>query len=493
MPAMSSRTQNRGKQGHGSHGRAGGSRATSARTPIGAAMLVAWTLAGCGPTRLELDAPPNVLLIVVDTLGAKHLGCYGADVPTPSIDALASAGVRFERAYASAPWTKPSVASLFTSERPATHGVQGLTESLGDEATTLAELLSQAGYRTHGVISHELIDARYGFDQGFDSYNEKAVLGHGGISSNVVTNQALQWLARSGSESDRPFLLFAHYFDPHYVYWDHKAFDLVPKYEGEIHPAMDIWNLRDRRADLKPEDLDYLRGLYREEVALVDREIGRLIDGLEELGLREDTLVILTADHGEELMEHGWLGHTRTLYDELLRVPLVMSLPGTIDSATVGQHVSLLDVVPTVMELAARQGPRIDWQGTSLVPFLADPARAEPRGAVYAEVAFVPLQAPNANGVREFGRNAEKIASLTGVIDERWKLIHNRLSDEFELFDLESDPNEMTNLWGRDPNLDSALKSRLQAWESAGGDDTQDGALVSEEELERLRALGYAR
>lgn len=448
-------------------------------------LLLACAL-GCSSSRVPRLEDLNVVLIVIDTLGAEHLGYMGEPrAHTPHLDRLAREGVDFRRAYSTAPWTQPSIASLFTSKMPFEHGVIQLFDALAPEHPTLPEMLARRGLETGGVISHDLIRRRFGFARGFVHYDESPIGGHEGITSHRVTDLALRWLDdRAGNA---PFFLFVHYFDPHYVYHHHPQFDQTSWYRGRLLPAMDIWELRDMRDDLVPDDIAYLKGLYREEIAFTDAHVGRLVEGLRERGLAGRTIVIVTSDHGEEFMQRGWIGHTRTLFEELLHVPLIISLPGVFTPREVEDPVSILDVVPTLLELSSEPPPGDAFEGRSLLPYLlgGDPEPA-PRD-IFAEVSF-----GLAGGQQE--TPDEHVAFKTALVRGDHKVIHDLLAKEWQLFDLAADPEERHTVFAEAP-LAAGLKSDLLAWESQRGDQAaRPGAIVpSEEEIERLRALGYLR
>lgn len=447
--------------------------------------LGALLVSGC--TRPRTEPAQNVLVIVIDTLGAEHLGAYGGPTRSPSIDRLAREGVLFERAFSTAPWTKPSIASLFTGVMPSRHGVRRLTDRLNESVATLAEHAQACGFETHAVISHFLITTEHGYGQGFDTFDGSAIAGHEGISSRKVTDQALAFLER---RTDERFFLFVHYFDPHFAYHQHKRFAHTGDYEGPVASGMEIWSLRDLRGELAQADVEHLRDLYREEIAFTDFHVGRLLDALAEHGLAEDTLVVFTADHGEELMEHGWIGHTRTLYDELLRVPLIISLPSRIEPRVVPEPVSLLDVAPTIAQLAGL--PRLPgWEGTSLAPLLCEGKGVHLNRPVFAEVSFGNAD-PGAEARNP--RAADKVAHKTAVIVNDLKLIHDEPSDSYELFDRRSDGEERKNLWQAGFQSSHPLAQRLRAWEKARAEGSLgDAAVFDEAQLEELRRLGYVR
>ncbi len=429
----------------------------------------------------------NVLVLVVDTFGAEHAGSFlNPELDhTPHMDKLASRGVVFRKAYAPSPWTQPSVASLLTGTMPSRHGVKKVTDVLGAEPPTLAALLKERGFATGAVISNMLLHPRFGFARGFHSYQTRPALGKTtGITSEAVTNRAIKWI---GERADKRFFFFAHYFDPHHAYHHHSEFDQTSSYGGSLEPSMSIWKVRDKRPELKREDIDYLIGLHREEIAYTDSHIGRLLDHLRSSGIEKSTLVILTADHGEEFMRHGWIGHTRTLYEELLHVPMIVSLPGVFSPAVVDDPVSLIDVMPTV--LAMSSAPDSDaGVGLSLLPYLlgtGEPAAGRP---MFGEVSVVPLH-------QKEERHREKIAFKTSLLSGSMKLIHDLPSDTWELYDVAADPEELRDLVSAGHSDLAHMESELRAWEKLrDAEAVQAGSTTLDSEaIERLRQLGYIK
>jgi arylsulfatase A-like enzyme len=398
--------------------------------------------------------------------------------------------VLFRSAYSPAPWTQPAIASLLTGLMPSAHGLVHLFDRLDDGVDTLAEQLQRRGFDTSAVVSHTLLEPKYGFGQGFTDFDDSAADGHQAITSDKVTDNALGWLDGWKQRADHhPFFLFVHYFDPHYVYRHHERFDRTSGYQGPLKQGMGIWELRDARATLTQADVAFLVGLYREEVAFTDFHLGRLLDGLLARGLSERTLVVVAADHGEEFMNHGWIGHTRTLYDELLHVPLVVALPATIAPRTVDAPVSLLDVVPTLLALSRKPAPPPTGGGVSLAGVLAGKASPPAARDLFAEVSFL-------SGPDEPQHLAQKTAYKTAVLEGPLRLIHDLAAGSWEMFDRTTDPEEHHDLFARHPAR-PRLQRQLLAWErkrDAGGVAGRPGALTpTAEDLARLRALGYLR
>lgn len=461
-------------------------------------MIVGTTLtllAGCGakPDRLQ-DPAYNIVLIVVDTLGAQNVAAYNPALNhTPHIDAFASNNARFSRAYATAPWTQPSVASIITSLSPSGHGVHNIRDVLDPAQQTLAEELQDRGYATHGVISHHLIGSQLGYAQGFDHYDESAVGGHTGLSSEKITDASIvsidQALNHGGDPSARkPFFLFAHYFDPHYYYHPHAAYDRSSTYTGPLQDVDDVWTVREMRPQLAPDDIQFLRDRHLEEIAFVDHHVGRLLRHLSGSGLDESTIVVVVSDHGEEFMGHGWFGHTRTLYDELIHVPLVMRIPGKTSPSVVDAPVSTLDIMPTLLAALPQSRRREGAQdGLSLLPYLSGEATWPEVRSVFSEVSFLPPST----------RQQEKMAFKTSMVRGDLKLIHDRKAKAWELYRLSSDPEEQTDIAALEPLVTERMVRELTVWEEARDLPTEftlappEG--ISEAELERLRGLGYIR
>ncbi len=298
------------------------------------ASLCAAALLACGPGEVEpespaqsrpappssVSAPPNVLLVTVDTLRHDRLGFAGHHRNTsPSIDALASESVVFTRAYSQSGWTLPSMASVMTGQPPARHGATHFHERMDSTLPTLASTLKARGHATYGFVSHILLRPKHGFAGGFDRLDTSVLaLGRPKFveSAEPITELALATLA----DVPEPFFVWVHYFDPHNEYLPHAAWSSFG---------------------------DDASGLYDQEIAWTDAQIGRLLDALDTTGLADRTIVALTADHGEEFGEHGGVYHY-TLHEEIVRIPLLLRVPGAaprIDDTPVQQ----IDLLPTIL------------------------------------------------------------------------------------------------------------------------------------------------
>jgi arylsulfatase A-like enzyme len=453
----------------------------------GALCLLAGLLGtGCArtaePPRLE---DFNILILSIDTMGAEHTGFLNPGrVDTPNLDRLAGESVYFPRAYSPAPWTGPAVASLFTGVMPHRHGVTMPTIDLAAELETLAEYLGGRGYQTGGIISNPLIDARYGYAQGFTDYDPTPIGDTKSPSSKEVSERAIEWLRKRSSSR---FFLFLHYFDPHQTLHHHPEFDRTSHYAGPLRPGMDIWKLRDLSGSLTDEDLAYLIGLHHEEIAFTDHHIGRVVEELRTLGLYDDTIVLVVADHGEEFMRHGWLGHTRTLYEELLHVPMILRIGDALPPGRLEMPVSLIDVVPTFRDLARDPVERREWGGRSLLPLLLGKEEPGADREIFGEVSYTFPAPPHSS----------KTAFKTSLLSGGTKLIHDLPTDTWELYDLAADPEELNDLADRGHDSEATLKKRLAEWEDARRRAPEGRSPRTFEptpdDIEKLRGLGYIR
>ena len=425
-------------------------------TPIVLALGLAALAAGCGG---GVEPHRNVLLIVVDTLRADHLSCYGYPRDTsPNLDRLAAEGWRYEHAVSPAPWTTPSLAAVFTSRYPTMLGIEDVRSVVPDELTLLPEALARHGLTTGAVVSHSFCGSEWGFDQGFDSFDEANVLGPTGISSRGVTDAGIDFLDAHG---DEPFFLWLHYFDPHNQYIPHQGFGAPPDpgYRGRVDPRTSFQRLK--RMELDPAEIGVVQRYYDSEIAFTDHHVGRLLDHLEALGLTDRTAVIFTADHGEEFFDHGRLGHAHSLYDELVRVPLILKLPGRAPR-TVSETVGTLDLFPTVLDILGL--PVIDGlYGRSLLE----------------------------GGERTIFTETSRHANLRAVVRGKRKLVRDLETGALTLFDLRADPDEQDPLEvGSDHELARVLEAWMREAEAAAVSSTE--LELPPELMEELGELGYA-
>jgi len=425
----------------------------------------------------------NILLVTVDTLRDDHCSVSGyMRQTTPTLEGLAREGTRMELAYAPTATTGPTHASLFTSLYPIAHGVVKNGLPLVEEHDTLAEILSASGYRTAAVVSSFVLDARFGYGQGFEDYADDfdpasatmrrshfqgfTVDGAFDQPANRTTETATRLLKRLG-QGGRPFLLFVHYFDPHAPYVPPEPF--ASRYAAESSP--------DAR-------LAAMVSAYDGEIAFTDREVGKLLEFLKTSELDRDTLVVVTADHGEGLMQHGHMYHGVQIYEEAVRVPLLFRLPGRIEAGrSLAGPVELVDVMPTVLELVGVEPPK-GQQGRSLAAALEAGASLDPERAVFLHRRhYAPEQIGNIPVA------GEKFAIRAGP----WKYIEGEAEGTRELFNLQDDPGELVNLYETSRAVADELQTRIAAWKATYGRDTGDQPGLSREDLERLRVLGYVQ
>jgi choline-sulfatase len=435
---------------------------------------------------------PNVLLVVVDTLRADHTSAYGyARDTTPRLRALAEQGVRFENAYAPVGLTAPSHASLFTSLHPLTHGVVRNGLALGDEHVTLAEYLAVRGYQTAAVVSSFVLDREFGLGQGFAFYDDhfdpaEATVelaeweGHAvgeafDRRADHTTRRAVAWLRETRS-ADSPFFLFVHYFDPHAPYTPpaSAAARFAPEGPG---PAAEV-------------------AAYDAEIAFTDAAIGRLLDALDELGLADATLVVVTADHGEGLMQRGYMLHGLSVHEEELRVPLLLRWPAQLPAGrSVAEPVSVLDLEPTLAELVPIGRTGIASEGHSFAAALRGAGGLDAERPIFVyRRDFGPEPVRPAVVGEEPGAQARvSVAGRQyGLREGRWKYVIAPLEGPPALYDLEADPGELHDLSAREAGQARRLGEQLEAWLGVHAQPLPAAGTPSAEDRARLEALGYA-
>jgi len=418
---------------------------------------------------------PNVLVLLVDTLRADRLGCYGGvPSPSPTLDALAARGALFEQNVSHAPWTMPSTASILTGLYPTTHGVLGdRGQTLRDDLVTLAEAAEEHGITTVAVSTNPLVSHGTNFSQGFETFVELDIeTGREGgevvktpASAAAVNDVFLRWL---GANRAHRFLAYLHYMDPHHPYTPppHLRPPALPGIRPRVAAGrLDPWQAAMRAPvpfQLPALELEHVRCLYDAEIRAWDEQLGALLRALD----ARSTVVVVTADHGEAFQEHGRLQHGFHLYDELLRVPLVIAGPG-IPAGRVGVQTMGVDIFPTVAALLG-------------VPV---PAGLPGRNVLVAG-AERPAFSMTLGGRLPDGRGGE----IVSVRTPRTKLIWAPTLGHYQLFDLVHDPGEREDRWG-DGAAAPALARLLAEWRDAA--PAPAAATGGPEFEERLRALGY--
>lgn len=300
-----------------------------------------------GPACKSEPQRANVVIIVLDTLRRDHLGSYQAGDPSPSphLDRLAQDGVRFTRAFSQASWTSASVGSMLTSQYPWRLGINGRSSYLPSEQVTLAEALEGAGYQTMATLSALHLGRAQGFHQGFQQFATLQTQLNDSPAQEV-TDRALTWL--ESRDRSRPFFMMLHYFDPHgaYLFHDDPPPGCAPSYDAT--PLKQVA----QEAGVDTRLLECAKAAYAAEVTWTDKQIGRVFTALHNSGTYDETLIIVTADHGEEFADHGSFGHGHTLYNELIAVPLLIKFPGEPKGKVDDRLAALLDVYPTVLDVA---------------------------------------------------------------------------------------------------------------------------------------------
>ncbi len=424
----------------------------------------------------------SFLLIVVDSMRADHLGTYGYPRATsPRIDALAENGIVFTNAISQAPWTKPSVASLFTSTYTSVHRVlyskqmidgEERSDILNAKFETMAEAFRSGGFATGGFGMKIHLRPPFGFDQGFEGYNMHA------RRAEKINRHALSWLRSAGADR---FFMYIHYNDPHYPYNPRAGYGRF----GTTRPRVQI-NGDTKRAfrggvlELSQNDIRQLVDLYDGEILYTDKYLGELIDSIESMGY-SNLFVIVTADHGEEFLEHGDITHGQSLYSELVRVPLIVSgsaLPPGSRGIRSDDAVQLIDLMPTMLDLAGLPHPA-GLQGISFSSILEQGASELPREAIFTE-----------------RREIEDPGFSEAVTDGRWKLIRDAVAGRNMLYDLKADPGETIRLEDRNQGIVDEFISRLDAWVARNTSMheqllPEDTMPLDPETEQRLKSLGY--
>jgi arylsulfatase A-like enzyme len=449
-------------------------------------MLAATAVALCLMPQLSRfeSLQPNILLVSIDTLRSDHLHCYGYERETsPNIDALAAGGVRFSQMVSSSSWTLPAHVTLLTGIPPHHHGVVVDETRLDPRVTTLAEVMREEGYQTAGFVSVAYLLPRYGFEQGFETYDYSIAIDNqaiNAVTSPVMEKLTTEWLSqRSGEDRQKPFFVFLHLYDVHFDFIPPEPFDQMfnPDYDGPVDGRdfvdSDLYN-----PDMDPRDYEQLLSLYDGEIRLTDHHLGRVLDHLRTSGELDNTIVVVTGDHGEEFFEHGRKGHRMTLFEEVVRVPLIIRYPPRIPAGTVvDDQVRLMDVSATILDLAGVDPP-------------------SEFGMRLDDVRFCPLnlmtrveQRPNVPDVASYGELHDTIFSIRMPT---LKFVYHPDRDYGELFDLETDPSEQNNLYYEKPEESAVLKEKIRSFrEGNRGSRSAQPHEMDEEQIKRLRSLGY--
>lgn len=472
---------------------------TRKKKPVVAVLFLISAISICALYLQEKTARPNVLLITIDALRADHLGCYGYTRNTsPNIDRLAKEGARFTQAISQSTLTVPSLPSLMTSLYPSQLGNPTIFQMVSISAPTLAEILKENNYHTGAIIAHLLkhIDIKKGFDSAvFVSPLDSA------YTSDKVTKKAIGWIAQN---RDKRFFLWLHYMDPHEPFTPAHPYEeiflsekfkkngkefLTKKYywvspPQNLHlrplpPAFESVpfglpiTIQTGRGNLNKEDREYYIAQYDGEIRFTDEQIGLLLDELKKLGLKTKTLIIVSADHGENLAEYNnYFAHGISLNDNQLKVPLIITYHKFPRNKIIKRQVQLIDIMPTILDILGVRKD-ITIEGKSLLPFIF--AKEDTTG----RYAF-----------------SELLGVVASIRAEDWKLVFSLDKNRYELYNLKSDPDERNNLAESKSEKLESLKKELSDWvermrqgdsRSPSGRELKDGIKA------KLRSLGYTQ
>jgi arylsulfatase A-like enzyme len=453
---------------------------------------------------------PNILLIVMDAARAENLSCYGYSRPTtPNLEQFATHSVVYEMAISPAGWTLPAHASMFTGLYPSRHGADDQHKFLSPESPTMAELLRALGYITLAYCYNAYVGPATGLNRGFQSFSNRLIHAPNGLGKVISrmdrgTARVMGWrdsgaryinaqvikALRQLQSDDRPFFIFINYLEPHVPYRSPRKYNrylpdtISPKELKELN--LDPWKYLTDPASMDERDFEILRSLHDSAITYLDTRIAEVLNWLKELRLLDDTMVIITADHGENLGDHQLMGHGYCLYDSLLHVPLIIHYPkGIVTPGRVTHQVQTLDLLPTILALVEETSTEAydSLQGYNLLS-------STRRDFTVAEQSKPDLtnfysRFPDVD-VSRFDR------ALKMIRTERHKYIH--ASDgRHELYDLQADPGEVRSIVGEQPNIAGDLDLRLTEWYARFEPILPaDQAPEFDEEVKaRLRALGY--
>ncbi len=441
---------------------------------------------------------PNIVLISIDTLRPDHLGAYHCAKPvSPAIDALAAEGVVFENAYSTSSWTLPAHMSMLTGLNCGRHRVYYEDDRLDPGIPTLAEKLRERGYATWAVTGAGFVSSLYGFSKGFDGYGMNQVALTDARLAEYGGNEAVAWLKEN---SDKPFFLFLHTYQVHSPY---KSPDPFPeRFLGrdsrlkKVDIQTEMGGLSGIFKPMRPEEREDIVGLYDAGICYTDDALIKpVVDALRGLGVYDRTLIVVTSDHGEEFFEHHGWNHTHGVYDELLRIPLILKMPGSkFKGRRVEPIVRITDIMPTILEIAGAPVGETAINGRSLSPLLEGRERADRVFLAEFSDNAVNAQIPQRVATNE-GRR--KIILNQPFTKQEIAFFQTRppVPPPIELYDLRADPGERTNIAGR-PEEAPLLRALVQHAQEAAAlvPKKVEGRSKIDKTLEdQLRALGYIR
>lgn len=421
----------------------------------------------------------NLLIISIDTLRADHISCYGYKKnTTPNIDFLASQSHRFKNAYTTMPTTLPAHASLFTSLYPTQLNIRRNGEKVPAEVTTLAEILKSSGYTTTAFVSAVVLDERYGISQGFETYEDNFGKYNQQTAGNTLA-KTVSWLKNHNND---PFFLFVHFYDPHTPYYAPDPFR--KKFQAPNRPQPPELEFLQNPGQYTPVLVKQVIAAYDASVAYADWAVGKLLHRLEQLGLDENTLVVLISDHGESLDElitrYGYaFDHGEFLYVHELRIPLIVRMPEAKSQRKKMVHslpVSIVDIMPTILELLHIEPPEL-VSGRSFLPVLYK-EKISPQPIFSERRTFKIVPKPYLKG------------NSYSIIEDNWHLIFSTNRNN-EFYDMAVDPYETSPInsnYERALDMIGKLQIKLKQIKPMFGPTKFE---TNKESIERLRSLGY--
>ncbi len=420
--------------------------------------------------------PVNVLLIIIDTLRADHLACYGYYRETsPHIDSLAKEGTRWVNCQTQAPWTLPSHASIWTGLSVEAHGTgcwDRIKFDLDTDLPSLPERMQTAGFRTCGITNCLLLSEAHGFSNGFDYYSNNTT---GSERAKKAVGELLTWIDSDSLQEER-FFAVLHLFDVHAPYEPPAPYDML--FDSLVNDGVTYWECNEENIPIvDPAILEHLVNLYDGEIRWVDHELGKLFSELHKRGLADSTLIIITSDHGEGFLEHGRVDHGNSLYQELLHVPLIMSGPGIEVGRIDSLNTALYDLFPTILSAVDEPVPD-SIEGVDILSGTVPPDRTIP-----SSNAFLPFQLL-LESMQVDSTDIHSIAVLSGVI----KTIADMENYEYRSYYLDIDRGELSPVESDSQSIeqiDLHWTTPLQGYTEPVDYDSTD--------IEILRDLGYVR
>jgi arylsulfatase A-like enzyme len=418
---------------------------------------------------------PNIIVISIDTLRADHLGCYGYGRATsPTLEKFASKSMLFEDTSAPSPWTLPSHGSLLTGLYPSSLGLTTKQNALPSDAKTLARILSKYNFDTGAFVNGTYVSKKFGFNKGFDTFEYIPNPNDAKGTAPMIIRLVKKWLDR---HQKKQFFLFVHFFDVHSNYSSLPYYEkqFTGPYEGVFNGStQQLKDVREGKLSLDNSDAKHLIDLYDAGIRQLDDRLKVLFDFLEQKGLLENSYVVITSDHGEEFLEHGGILHSKTHYQEVMHVPLIIRGPKIPPGLRIKEIVSLVDVMPTILGLLGI--PSLSgFDGYDLRPLWQESCARLPERFVFAEA--------DIDNVRDNIKLA--------VRSRQHKLHYDILSKKIELYNLAEDPQELTSIYHEHTALSKLLFQELRNFMQSSTKKGQKAAPLSPEELQRLKSLGY--